>query len=324
MDDSELQLKDINLYDSSDKSQSSFSENPANSSVSIAFMPEDFSKHSIMLKFYADYDPLLKRHFRKMVCCSIILLGFYVFISLFLAAFVMLTPHREGGLHLVYLVYVAFSTLQELLSAFSYMTFYDRFDRDFLVARNQVSAEQRGEGLVPVEAFGLEASTMTLTNNWAWGQLERLTVYLNFVFAYRTYSSTDDIGLQAASTIFYTITLIALSCFLPICGAQQKPKTYAEKLQMYCSYTMQHGLGYISKLVAIKSQRMHAKSETSCLILKHESRPAFALLYWARMFLGFLCLTIYFLTVHEVRAACVISLMSAVAVLGLRLRVSCS
>jgi hypothetical protein len=325
MDDSEVQLKDIDLDESSNKPQFSFSENPVNSSVSVAgFMPEDFSKHPIMLKFYEDHEPVLKRHYRKMVCCSSILLGFYIFISLILAAFVMQRPRREGAVHFVYLFYVGFSTLQELLSAFSYITLYDQYDRDFLVARNQVSAEQRGEGLVPVEAFGLEASTWMLTVNWAWGQLERLTVYLNFVFVYRTFSSTNDIGLQATSVIFYIIVLCAFSCFFPICGARLKPKIYAEKLQILCACTMQHGLGYISKLVAVKSQRMYAKSESSSLILPQESRPIIALVYWVGLFLGFFCLTIYFLAVYQVRSACVISLLSAVAVLGRRLRVSCS
>mmetsp|Transcript_6979 Transcript_6979/g.12786 ORF Transcript_6979/g.12786 Transcript_6979/m.12786 type:complete len:330 (-) Transcript_6979:378-1367(-) len=329
MEESQIQLKDIDLDDSTSKNQVSFSNSENhlghNPDVSLAeFIPEEFSKHEIMKKFYDDHEPAHKKQLRKSVCCSIILTIIYAFISIILAAVAMHNPRRgERSLHAIYFIYAFFSLLQELMLAFSYMTFYEKIDRDFLVARNQVSAEQRGDGLMPVEAFGLEASTLTLLNRICWGQLERLTVYLNFCLVFRSFSTTDDVGLQAACMVFFINTLIALSCFFPIYGARLKPVSYPDKLTVFCACTMQYGLGYISKLVAVKSRRMYAKADITEVQLKHETRPVFAGLYWALVFGAFFCLQIYYMAAHYVRLACISSLFSAAIVLVQRLRVSC-
>lgn len=327
MEESEIQLKDIDLDDSHSKDASfSHIENLsiALPDLSVAeFIPDEFSKHSIMQKFYEDHKPLHRQQFKKAICCSSVLVGVYAFICIILSAAVMNRPRGEGALHFIYFVYAFFSMVQELMLAFSYMTFYEKFDRDFLVARNQVSADQRGDGLMPVEAFGLEASTLVLLNRIVWGQLERLTVYLNFVLVFRSFSTTEDIGLQTASVVFFITTLIMLTCFLPCYAAKLHPKSYPDKLCVFCACTMHYGLEYISSLVRVKSRRMYAKEDQTEVHLKHESRPVYAGLYWVVLFGGFFCLQIYYLAAHFVRLACMVSLLSAVSVLAQRLRVSC-
>lgn len=328
MEDSEVQLKDIDLNDSQGKQQFSFSnsENPLGphpDNSLVDFIPDGFSKHDIMKRFYEEHDPLHRSQLRKSIGCISLVLAVYVFICIPLTATVGLSRWREGGLHFVYFVYAFFSMVQELMLAFSYRSFYDQYDRDFLVARNQVASEQRGDGLLPVEAFGLEASTCVLLNRVVWGQLERLTVYLDFVLVFSSFGWTEDVGLQAAAVVFFINALILLSCVFPIYGATLKPASYPDKLRVFCSCSMHHGLAYISELVAIKSRRMYAEAEVTEVRLKHERRPVFAGLYWAFLFGGFFCLQIYYLAAHRVRLSCIASLLSAVAVLVQRLQVSC-